>query len=38
MTLPVAHGSDDAVPRLKELIGKLTTEAAADASDEPCAL
>ena len=34
----IADGSDDAVAALKELIGELTAEAAADASDEPCAL
>ena len=34
----VADGSDNAVAALEELIGELAPEAAADASDEPCAL
>ena len=34
----VANGPDDAVAALKKLISELAAEAAADASDEPCAL
>ena len=34
----VADGSDNAVAAVEELIGEVATEAAADPSDEPCAL
>jgi hypothetical protein len=34
----VADGSDYAVATLKELVGELTTEAAADSGDKPCSL
>jgi hypothetical protein len=34
----VADGSDHAVTTLKELIGELAAEAAADACDKPCPL